>query len=368
MFGLPQVVGPEGPALLDPERPRTVCIVLLSGVGDVVAGLPLAADVKGVHPHNRVVWVAQPAPAQVARHHPHVDRVVEFDVVAGPSGLRNVAALRDRMRDVRADVTLNVQRYLKSLWPTLFSAAPLRVGLPRSKTRDGIFLAHTHTLADGPWKHTQDLFLDFRWALGVPRDADVTWSVTFSDRERSDQARFFARTGKRPRVGLVLASSVQAKDWPPSRYAALCDALVAERGLDVLLLGGPSARERAAAKLVLGTTSHPPTDCTGDGVRRLMWLVDGCDLIVAPDTGALHVAHALGVPVVGLYGHTNPWRVGPYARFRDLVVDRYTDPGDPPDARRYAPKPGRMETITISDVLEKVDVALVRYVDGGREG
>jgi heptosyltransferase I len=107
---------------------------------------------------------------------------------------------------------------------------------------------------------------------------------------------------------------------------------------------------------------RPPVDATGDSVRRLMTRIAGSSLVIAPDTGPLHLAHAMGVPVIGLFGHTNPWRVGPYRRFRDLVIDRYTDPGAPPDPADYLPKSGRMETITVRDVLEKVEVARWRYL------
>ncbi|HSG47252.1 MAG TPA: hypothetical protein VLA43_05465, partial [Longimicrobiales bacterium] len=139
----PQVVSPDGPALLPESGPRHVCIVLLSGIGDVVHGLPLALDLKDRDPDTRVTWVAEAAPAQVLRHHPAVDRIVEFDSRGGVGG---VWALRREMADVRADLTLNIQRYLKSVWPTLFSAAPIRVGLAPSKTSDGIRFAHTHVL------------------------------------------------------------------------------------------------------------------------------------------------------------------------------------------------------------------------------
>jgi heptosyltransferase I len=84
--------------------------------------------------------------------------------------------------------------------------------------------------------------------------------------------------------------------------------------------------------------------------------------VVAPDTGPLHIAHALEVPVVGLFAHTNPWRVGPYRRYRDLVVDRYTEPGAEPDPSAYHPKDHRMDAITVGDVLERVELARRRYL------
>ena len=98
-----------------------------------------------------------------------------------------------------------------------------------------------------------------------------------------------------------------------------------------------------------------------NSVRQLIWSIRGCDLVISPDTSALHIAHAMGIPVIGLFGHTNPWRVGPYEQYHDLIVDRYTDPGEVPTPARYGPRPGRMPGIAVSDVLERVGRARERY-------
>jgi heptosyltransferase I len=354
----PRVVSPQGPVLLPTAPPRRVCIVLLSGIGDVVHGLPLALDLKAIDPDIEVTWVAEAAPAQVLEHHPAVDRVVTFDSRAGLAGVR---ALRDAMVETHAQLTLNVQRYFKSVWPSLFSGAPVRVGLPPSKTRDGVRYSSTHVLEEGPWKHSQDLFLDFRWALGVPRGAPVGWEITFSAQERAEQARFFARLDGRPVVSLVVGSANPKKDWAAERYARLAEALDADFGLQVLLVGGPSERERRAVEVIRAEAGGRPLDCLGTSVRHLMGLVAGSRLVVAPDTGPLHIAHALDVPVIGLFAHTNPWRVGPWRRYRDLIVDRYTEAGDEPDPSAYLPKDDRMDWITVDDVLAKVEVARSRY-------
>lgn len=354
----PGVVGPDGPVLLPAGEAEHVCIVLLSGIGDVVHGLPLALDLKALNPAIRVTWVAEPAPAAVLAHHPAVDRVVVYRT---RDGLRGLGDLRRQMAGTRADLTLNIQRYLKSAWPTLFSGAPVRVGLPPSKTRDGVRLFSTHVLRETPWKHSQDLFLDFRWALGVPRDAPVRWDITLSAEEEAERAAFFASLGGRPVASLVIASANPKKDWPAERYARLADTLERDLGFEVLLLGGPSSRERAVADEILRRSASSPVDGLTGSVRTLMGRIRGSKLVVAPDTGPLHIAHAMGVPVIGLFAHTNPWRVGPWREFHDLVVDRYTEPGDAPDPSGYLPKDGRMDTITVEDVLEKVEVARCRY-------
>ena len=331
-----------------------VCIVLLSGIGDVVHGLPVAMALKRDRPDLRIVWVAQPAPAQVLEHHPAVDEVV---VYRPETGLLALKALWNAFHGKPCQVTLNMQRHAKALVPTLMSGASVRIGLAPSRTRDGMRFVNTSHTPEGPWRHTQDLFLEFLDALGVERPDPIEWGLTFSEDEEKESAEFFASVNRRPVVGLVLATTNPKKDWVLDRYTALADTLEADLGYSVLLLGGPGEADQRAGHFVTDHGEGSPTWGLCDSVRRLAWSVRGCDLVVSPDTGALHIAHALGVPVVGLFGHTNPRRVGPYQRFHDLVVDRYWDPGEAPDPSRYEPRLGRMEQITVDEVVERVRVA-----------
>ena len=94
------------------------------------------------------------------------------------------------------------------------------------------------------------------------------------------------------------------------------------------------------------------------GIARLIWLIGSSRLLIAPDTGPVHIARALEVPVVGLFGHTNPWRVGPYRKYAHLWIDRYTEPGEAPDPGNATPRLGRMEQISTDDVMQKVSLTL----------
>lgn len=346
------------PPLLAHHPSRRVCIVLLSGIGDVVHGLPIANDLKRNDPGRKIVWVAEPAPAEVLRHHPAVDEIVVFRKKAG---LEGILQLRRDLAAGRCDIALNMQRYFKGVFPTLLSRARVRAGLPPSKTRDGVRWFNTHHLPEQPWRHTQDIFLDYRKLLGIPESAPIEYRVTFSDPEIEEQRRWRQQFDERPLVGIVLATANRAKDWPAVRYPALVDALSEELGCQVALIGGPSNAEREAAEEIRKHARTQPVFSLGDSVRRMMWMVGGVDLLISPDTGPLHIAHALGTPVIGMFGHTNPWRVGPYRDFHDLMIDRYTDPGDPPDPSGYEPKNDRMERISVADIVEKATLARARY-------
>lgn len=334
-----------------------VCVVLLTGLGDVVMGLPLVSALKRHDPRRHVTWVVEPMPSGVLRHHPAVDEVVVYRKKEGLAGVR---ALRRELAGRRFDLTLNLNVYFKSVWGTLLSGAPHRLGFGPDRARDAVWLASNHHLSSRPRRHTLDMFLEFAEHLGIS-EPGLQWGLGLTDEERRAQEEFFAPLRDRPVVALVPASANAKKDWLPERYARLADALASDYGARCLLVGGPGERETALAREVMDRASAKPVWALGDGVRRLLWLLGGSDLVVAPDTGPVHIARALEVPVIGLYGHTNPWRVGPYRRYEDLWVDRYTEPGEAPDPGRFDPRHGRMEQITVDDVLERVGRAAARH-------
>ncbi|HEX6039063.1 glycosyltransferase family 9 protein [Longimicrobium sp.] len=334
---------------------RNVCIVLLTGLGDVIHGLPIVNALKADDPSRRITWVVEPMPSAALRHHPSIDEVVVYHK---KQGLRGIRQLRRDLAGGRFDLAINFNVYIKSAWPTLLSGAPHRLGFGRDRAMEGTWLAANHHLPAGPRAHTQDLFFEFLQHLGLPKPETPEWRITFTPEERAEQARFVAEN--RPVVALVPASANAKKDWLADRYARVVDALERDFGYRTMLIGGPGAREQAIAREIMDRAEHTPIWALGDSVRRLMWLIDSAQLLIAPDTGPVHIARALGVPVVGLFGHTNPWRVGPYQAYEDLWIDRYTEPGEAPDPSNWMPKLGRMEDITVDDVLERVQRAVPR--------
>jgi heptosyltransferase I len=318
--------------------------------------MPVVNALKDDDPRRRITWVARPMPAEILGAHPAVDRVLLFR----KDGWRGVRDLWRQMRRLRFDLVLNLNRYFGSVVPTVFSRARHRVGVDRRRVRDPVWVFCNDHLPPRRHGHVQDLYLEFLDHLGL-HDYEIAYRITFTDAERADQAAFFERWGDRPVVSVVSASALPAKDWLPERWAKVIDALEGDFGFRVVLVGGPSAREARLARDIVGRTRAHPVWALGDGVRRLAWILDGSRLVLSPDTGPVHIARALDIPVIGLYGRTNPWRTGPYRKFEDLVVDRYSDSGEPRDPSRTEPRHGRMERITVEDVLERVELAQSRY-------
>jgi heptosyltransferase I len=109
---------------------------------------------------------------------------------------------------------------------------------------------------------------------------------------------------------------------------------------------------------------HKPVSALGSGLRKLVSILDGSALVLSPDTGPLHMSVALDRPVVSLIGYSNPKRVGPYRKFRDLMIDAYGDPGeDYPISMEN--RLDRMRRIEVRDVVAKVALWSERYAGRG---
>jgi heptosyltransferase I len=324
-------------------------VVMMSAVGDAVHVLPVLNAIKRHSPSSHVTWVLQPGPATLVRGHPHVDDIVEFD---RSRGWRAFVEVRRELRRRPLDLVLNLQVYFKAGIVTSFTRAPVKLGFDRARARDANWLFTTHRIPPHPGQHVQDQYFEFLRALGIDPEP-VAWHLGPWDHERSWQREFFAPI-ERPAVAMVVATSKPEKDWLPARWAELSDALYHDFGLQPVLVGGRSPRELAAEREILARARHAPVSALGSGLRRLVAILDGSALVIAPDTGPLHMAVALDRPVISLIGYTNPRRTGPWRRFHDLIVDAYGDPGEAYPVSMEN-RPGRMPRIAVADVLRKVE-------------
>jgi heptosyltransferase I len=346
----------------DGPPPREICIVMLSAIGDAVHVLPVANALKRAWPESRITWVIQPVPHSLVAGHAAIDRFVVFQRRRGLralSGFREVAA---ELRGQRFDLLLGLQVYLKAGLITGLAHARVKLGFDRRRARDAQWLFTNHRIPPHTPQHVQDQYFEFLDYLGV-NPAPVTWALSFSEQERRTQAEFFA-TLERSACAIVVGTSKAKKNWSPEGYARLLEAIEADYGLVPVIVGGASATERAIAERILAKTGARVVNALGDDLRRLAYIVEGSALLVTPDTGPLHVARALGTPVVSLFGHTNPKRSGPYRAYEELVVDGYAEHEgeDYPPTPRYRDGMGR---VTVERVLEKVALAVEKYAGRG---
>jgi heptosyltransferase I len=341
-----------------PTVPGDICIVMMSAVGDAVHVLPVINALKRENPASRITWVLQPGPANLVRGHRSVDDIIIFD---RSRGLRAFADTAAQMSRRRFDLVINLQVYFKAGIVTSFTRAPIKLGFDRARARDMNWLFTNRKIPANRVQHVQDQYFEFLYALGVSPEP-VDWDLGPWDGEREWQ-RTFVESIERPIASMVVATSKAEKDWIPERWAEVADALYADLGMQVVLVGGRSARELAAERVVMEHATHQPLSTLGSGLRNLVSILDASALVLSPDTGPLHMSVALNRPVISLMGYTNPKRTGPYRRFQDLIIDAYGDPGENYQISMEN-RPGRMKRIGTKDVLEKVEIWRDRYSGG----
>jgi heptosyltransferase I len=335
-----------------------VVIVMMSAVGDAVHVLPVINAIKRARPQSHISWILQPGPATLVRGHESVDEILLFD---RSRGMRAYVDLRNALASRRFDVALALQVYFKAGLVLAMTRARVKLGFDRARARDLNWLFTSQRVPPHPMQHVQDQYLEFLRPLGIDPEP-VEWKLGPWPEERGWQREFFAPI-ERPAVSIVVATSKPEKDWMPERWAEVCDALYYDFGMQPVLVGGRSLRELAAERVILERTRCSPVSALGSGLRRLVSILDGSALVLSPDTGPLHVSVALDRPVVSLIAYSNPKRVGPYRKFRDLMIDAYGEPGeDYPVSMQN--RPGRMSRITVDAVLEKVERWKLRYAEG----
>jgi heptosyltransferase-1 len=296
---------PRAPAAL-PDTSRL--LVLRTGaIGDVMNALVFAAAVRDARPAAYVGWVVHPLSAPLLEGNPAIDRV---HVWRRGGGVRGLVALLRELRAERYDVAVDLQRLQKSAFLAWASGAPRRLGHDRRRTKEHAHLWHREHLATGdPRSHMVDQYLEFARHLGVAPDAP-RWPWPPLARGLA----FAARTlpSGRPRVVLNLGASKPEKLWPAASFGALA-GILANEGVACVLTGGRGDRATADTVLRAAGAVAAPLDLVGHtDLIELAGVLVKADLVVTADTGPMHMAVALGTPVVAVFGPGDAQRTGPY--------------------------------------------------------
>ena len=282
---------------------RSILVIKPRAAGDVVLATPALRNLRRAYPSAVIDFLTESPFADLVRGNPDVTHVVVHDR-ARMSGLDLIRSVRRRRYEMVIDLFGNPRTALV----TFLSGARVRVGY-RFRGRQ---YAYTMLVEPrGASVHNVQFNLDAIEALGVPV-ADRSPVVPFSANDEEYIDGFLASIGGPggPLVGVNSAGGWYTKRWGVRRFAQLCDRLVADHGCSVLLTWGPGEREHVESiRNEMREPSFIPPPTT---FPQLAALLKRCDFVVSNDTGPMHIAAAVGTPVLGIYGPTNPALQGPY--------------------------------------------------------
>jgi lipopolysaccharide heptosyltransferase I len=331
-----------------------IALVKLSSLGDVVHALPLARALARGRPGCELTWIVERREEAILRGNPDVDHVVAVDTRlwrrefrrpgGGHTVYLKVRGLVRRLRAGRFDAALDAQGNLKSGLITALTRAPLRIGFALRDCREGgnaLFTTRRVSLPPGPI-HVVEENLALLAALGVARaDAGVPVLPLPTDPVAEGViARVLEKEGVKAETPLVVlnpGSGRAGKRWTVEAYRRVGEQLARRLGARPVLCWGPG--EEALARTIAEGMGEAPLIPPATSILELVALLRRASLVVGADTGPIHIAAALGVPTVGLYGPTDARRNGPYG----------------PRVATVQSRSGRMEDIGFGAVLAAAD-------------
>lgn len=337
---------------------KKICLVRLSAIGDVTHAAAMVTRIRQTWPNAEITWVIGKIEYQLVRLIPNV-RFVIFDKKEKKAAVKKLKA---ELGDESFDALLMMQVALRANLASRVINARRRIGFDWARSKELHWWFVNERVAASKHAHVLEGFMDFADKLGVP-EASLQWDIplqpeatTWAAEQRQAWGRF---------VVISPAASKAERNWLAERYAQIADNL-AERGLQVVLCGGPAPLDRQTGDAIKHHAQSELIDLIGQtSLHQMAALLGQAQMVIAPDTGPAHIAVSMSTPVVGLYAHSNPRRTGPYNNLNN-VVSVYDDAiaqekGQAWDQLRWGTRAkGKelMSLITVEQVWEKVAALL----------
>jgi len=337
-----------------------ILIVKLSAIGDVIHTLPSLAALRRCYPEAHISWVVEEAASDLLAEHPMLDRVLVSRRKRWVRGLREggnrAAVLREireflrTLRDRPYDLVIDFHGLFKSAVVVFLSGGRRRLGYDSLQEGSGLFL--NERIPEDMGKHAVERYLDLPRHLGC-ETGEPEFPIALQEPHFERVAALLASFAVDTSRGFVAVSPVaywETKLWDEAKFAAVCDRIVRELGLPVVFTGespeGPIERIRALMQA-------PSASAAGrTSLRDLAALYRRASVLLTTDSGPMHLAAAVGTPVVALFGPTSPERTGPYGEGH-VVIRRGMDCS--PCFRKACETLQCMKSITVDEVFEAVN-------------
>jgi heptosyltransferase-1 len=334
-------------------EPKKILVVLHGSIGDVTRALPLANLIHRGFPKATLAWTVEPSSLPLVEHHPAVDEVIVFD---RPRWWNQLGPFLRRIRSGRFDLVLDLQRHLKSGLISRWSGAPHRLGFHRLDCKEFNWIFNNHHIpAVGDSISKLNHYLKFAEYLGLAPEP-VEWRLSLTKEEQLGVSRHLEKV-RGAFATLFVGSRWESKGWFASQILSCAKLIQQQHGLKVVLLGG--SQDMVLANEVEVSCGQGTTNLVGrTSLKEAVGIIARAKVAVGPDTGLMHIAAAVGTPVVSLWGATSPSRAGPYG-FEELVIQGRASCS--PCYRKRCPI-GRvcMQSIDVKEIMTKIDVGLSR--------
>ncbi len=335
------------------QNVRKVLIRSANWVGDVVMSLPAIRAVRTGLPEAEISILAKPWVAGVYENSTDLDHIIIYESPGRHQGFSGKWRLAREIKERGFDAAVLLQNAFEAAWISYLAGIPVRAGFNTDART--LLLSHAVPLNAGVKRfHQVDYYLELVRSLGFPTPESVPAlkpsSGATEDAERILQSLDLPENA--PLLGFSPGASYgSAKEWFPERYGDLARRAVEDLGSEVLIFGSRS--DQAAAARICTESGGRAHDLAGKTtLPQAVALIARCRTFVTNDSGLMHVAAALGVPLVAIFGSTDPERTGPVSRKSRIV--RHPMDCAPCLKPKCPGERGCMGLISVDEVYEEV--------------
>jgi heptosyltransferase-2 len=299
-------------AVLAPA-PARILVKEVNWLGDVVMSLPALRAIRRAWPQAHLAVLIKQELASFFDGAKWIDEVIPYAVGRGLRRFFDRRAIVGEIRSRRFDLGVLLPNSFESaLWITL-AGVRRRAGFV-ADARGAMLTLKARPALEAVSGHQVNYWLAMVRATGVGEGCADDFAIDVHQPNRERMREWIALKRKRPAGRLIAmapaAAYGPAKEWPAARYGALIDLLARRDGAEVVLVGAPS--ERAKCEEVAAASASAAMIAAGDtNIGELIALLSLCDGFIGNDSGCMHIAGALGIPTVAIFGSTNPSRTGP---------------------------------------------------------
>lgn len=336
-------------------RFKNILITKPSSLGDIVLALPALRALRMSFPEAKISWLIRPEFAELIENHPHLDEIITFDrKLLGkawfhPGAFGALMSLIGKLRRSKFDVIFDFQGLFRTASLAWLSGCKLRFGMANAREFATIF--YTHKVPQNiECIHMVDYYLKIIQAAGAS-DFGVEFVFPQNPAAEDSVGKLLASHGNEYNYAVLIPGSAhQDKCWPPERFARLAEKISSQYHISIVATG--SASEAAIVEKVKEKADVPVISLAGQTtLGELVALLKRAGLVVSNDTGPGHIAAALGVPLVLMFGRANPIRLEPYGRKHCVAAIEPNDRGV--SINNFEPKYD-IKNITVEQVYQKI--------------
>ena len=294
------------------DNSKKILIVNVNWIGDVIFSTPFIKAVRLKYPDSYIACLLHPRCVDILKDNPRVDEIIVYDEEGIHKGLIGKLKLIIFLRKKKFDIAFLLHRSFTKALITFLAKAKERIGYPTKKR--GIFLTIPVEISDEE-VHKVEYFLNLARACGIDtRDTTYEFFIKDSDRQKVRQFLSGNNIGDKDTLAVLCpGGNWEMKRWPKENFALLADMLMERLGAKIVISG--AKKDIALAESIKGMMRHIPViSCGRTTLKELGALLERANMVVANDTGPMHLAVAMKTNVIALFGPTSPRLTGPYGQ------------------------------------------------------